>query len=261
MNNTKRMNTYLKFSLIILLCMAIGGVLGGLSVFAEDPANAIGIGISSALTLITGNFQWVFAAFLILVILSGEFSLMKIKKLGARMKTADDDEHDALDYTMEKTSAIITGINTALMALSFLLLSLVCSADYTAAAPSGIGILGGVIVFLLFVIYSGFWSVRFVKLHQKIDPDKKGDPASRRFTEQWVESCDEAEKELIYQSAYKCYLLLSKSLPILIAVAMMTHLIWDTGIAAVFFICLIWLMMTGTYLKNCVTGKRRKLRL
>lgn len=75
-----------------------------------------------------------------------------------------------------------------------------------------------------------------------------------------MESCDEAEKELIYQSAYKCYLLLSKSLPILIAIAMMAHLIWDTGIAAVFFICLIWLMLNITYLINCVKGKRRKLR-
>lgn len=261
MNKTKRINTYVKFGLIILLCAAVGAVLGSLSVFAEDSVSSFAAGFSSALTVITGNFQWILAVFLIVEIFSGEFSLMKIRKLGKQMKTADDDEHDALDYTMEKTSAIINGVITVLMALAFLLLSLVSSADYIEAVPSGTGILWGVLIFFLFIIYNGFWSVRFVKLHQKIDPDKQGDPASRRFTEQWVESCDEAEKELIYQSSYKCCLLLSKSLPILIAVAMMTHLIWDTGIAAVFFICLIWLMMTGTYLKNCVTGKRRKLRL
>ena len=261
MNKTKRMNTYLKFTLIILLCMAIGAAAGSLSVFAEDPANSLADGVSTILSVIAVHFQWILLIILAAAILSGEFSLMKIRKLGNQMKTADDDEHDALDYTMEKTSAMINGIMTALMALAFLLLSLVCSADYIAAVSSATGILWGVLVFLLFVVYNGFWSVRFVKLQQKIDPDKQGDPASRRFTEQWVESCDEAEKELIYQSSYKCYLLLSKTLPILIAVAMMMHLCWNTGIAAVFFICLIWMMLNITYLRSCVKGKRQKLRL
>ena len=261
MNKTKRMNTYLKFTLIILLCMAIGAAAGSLSVFAEDPANSLAAGVSAILSAIAAHFQWILLIILAAAILNGEISLAKIKNLGNRMKTADDDVCDALDYAMEKTSAFANGIHTTLMALSFLLLTLVCSADNSAAVSSETGILWGVIVFLLFVIYCGFWSVRFIKLQQKIDPDKQGDPASRRFTEQWVESCDEAEKELIYQSSYKCFLLLSKSLPLLIAAAMLMHLCWDTGITAVFFICLIWLMLNFTYLRSCVKGKRQKLRL
>ena len=57
MNKTKRINTYVKFGLIILLCTAVGAVLGSLSVFAEDSVSSFAAGFSSALTVITGNFQ------------------------------------------------------------------------------------------------------------------------------------------------------------------------------------------------------------
>ena len=89
MNKTKRINTYVKIGLIILLCTAVGAVLGSLSVFAEDSVSSFAAGFSSALTVITGNFQWILAVFLIVEIFSGEFSLMKIRKLGKQMKTAD----------------------------------------------------------------------------------------------------------------------------------------------------------------------------
>lgn len=257
MNYTKRMNSYIKFGIVILLCAAIGFVIGGLSPLLgyAVPSPAAGF-----LSVLANHIHWILAVFLLIEMICGEYSLLKIKKLNRQMTTADDDEHDALDYAMEKTSAIVNGILIALMALSFIMLTLICSAEYIEALPSEAGILTAVILFFLFIIYSGFWSVRFVKLHQKIDPEKQGDPASMRFTEQWVESCDEAEKELIYQSTYKCYVFLSKAMPFLIAAAMLTHITWDTGFAAVFYLCLVWLILNVTYLRNCLKGKRRKLR-
>ena len=46
----------------------------------------------------------------------------------------------------------------------------------------------------------------YIKLVQRIYPDKKGDPTSINFQEQWLASCDEAEKEEIYEASYKTYL-------------------------------------------------------
>ena len=82
-----------------------------------------------------------------------------------------------------------------------------------------------------------------------------------KFTEQWVESCDEAEKELVYQSAFRCYLTMSKCVPFIMMLAMLTHLIWNTGIAAVVFTGFVWVLMSISYLRGSIQKRREKLNL
>lgn len=257
MSKTKTMNTYVKFGLIILACFILGTAIGLFSIAQENTLITFSEGLSKALQIIAGSFWWILIIFLAVEVLTCEICLNKIKKLGKQMKTANDEESDAIEYAIEKISAVTNIVITAITALSFLLLALTFSTDFYFS--SGVIVSVGIFLFVVIFIYNGFWSVRFVKCQQKIYPEKQGDPASFKFTEQWVESCDEAEKELIYQSAFKSYLLLSKTLPLLIAAAMMMHLIWNTGIVAILFICVIWLMLNVSYLRNCVKKKGQKL--
>ena len=55
-----------------------------------------------------------------------------------------------------------------------------------------------------------------MKCVQRVYPEKKGDPASRKFQKEWLESCDEAERAMIYQSAYKSYMTANKTIPLLL---------------------------------------------
>lgn len=73
-------------------------------------------------------------------------------------------------------------------------------------------------------MYLNVWQIRYVRVIQKIYPDKKGDPTSLKFPKQWLESCDEAEKECIYQASYKGYLTVMKWAPILTFVALILHM-------------------------------------
>ena len=45
--------------------------------------------------------------------------------------------------------------------------------------------------------------MRYVKMVQAAHPEKRGDMNSKNFQKDWMASCDEAEKEMVYQSAYK----------------------------------------------------------
>ena len=96
---------------------------------------------------------------------------------------------------------------------------------------------------------------------QKIYPDKKGDPTSLKFPKQWLESCDEAEKEMVYQSAYKAYMALGKMIQILLCATMILHLVFHTGILAVIVVGVIYLTMTLTYHRSCVSLQKAKLNL
>ena len=107
---------------------------------------------------------------------------------------------------MERITAIGTGGLLIIYVLSTVLLATGYSLEYikqAALTEEPQGLLGAMIVFLIITCYYGFWSVRLVKLQQKIEPRMKGDPTSAKFAEQWIESCDEAEKERIFRSAFK----------------------------------------------------------
>lgn len=114
-------------------------------------------------------------------------------------------------------------------------------------------------IFLICYIYDGFWQVRFVKNTQRAYPEKKGDPASLNFQQQWLESCDEAEKEVIYQSAYKSYIQVSRCIPILLLITMLGHLFFNTGLMAIVVVAVVWLVATLSYLRSCVRLKGSKI--
>ena len=120
--------------------------------------------------------------------------------------------------------------------------------------------LAACLVFLGCYAYNGFYQTRYIKTVQAIHPDQKGDPSSRKFRQQWLDSCDEAQKELIYQSAYKTYSAINTWIPILLVFTMLGHLFFDTGIMAIVVVAVIWIVVTGSYLHSCVNMKGAKLR-
>lgn len=115
------------------------------------------------------------------------------------------------------------------------------------------------IIFILCYFYDIYLSVRYVKAIQAAHPEKKGDPTSSKFTEQWVESCDEAEKEIIYKSAYKTYIVLNKVIPILLLLTLIANMFLNTGILAVLVVAVIYLVTGMTYIRSCMVSKAKKL--
>ena len=72
-------------------------------------------------------------------------------------------------------------------------------------------------------------------------------------------SCDEAEKECIYQASYKGYQTVMKWAPILTFVALILHMFFDTGILAIVMTSVIWLVTSVTYCRACLQNKGEKL--
>ena len=82
---------------------------------------------------------------------------------------------------------------------------------------------------------------------------------SWKFQKQWLEHCDEAEKEQIYESSYQTYLFLSKLLPITMVFAMLANLLYNTGILAVILLALVWVASTVYYTHSCVAYRKKKI--
>lgn len=174
---------------------------------------------------------------------------------------AEDEEGDALEYELEQIGAIGLVGNNILTVLSLIILSTGYSLEYmeSLSAVGNKWLLASFVVFILGNSYAGIWQVRLIKETQKIYPERAADPTSGKFQEQWLKSCDEAEREIIYQSSYKAYLAMMKVIPILTFAALLTHLLWNTGVLAVVFLGIAWIFTTLTYSRNCVVLKGKKL--
>ena len=250
----KQTNSYKKGLNIIAVAMVIGGVLGGISGGIYEVAKAYGIGsdmagiiawIQSVLTPLLGI---IFAGSVIL----GETSYRRLKAICEKQQTAEDEEGDRLEYEEEKEGAF--GMNTSVVSqvLCILVLTFGYSMKYITSGGHAFRFLAACTVFIACFIYNYFWQIRYVKLIQKTHPEKKGDPSSLKFQEQWLENCDEAEKEIIYRSSYKAYMTVNRTIPILLAGTMVANLYFDTGMFAVVVVSIIWLLTQFTYTRSCV---------
>lgn len=103
--------------------------------------------------------------------------------------------------------------------------------------------------------------MRYVKVIQSSRPEfSNADPSSMKFQEQWMKSCDEAEKEMIYHSSYRTYLFLSKVIPILLVAAMLSNLLFDTGMLAIVLLAVLWIMTSMYYTRSCVNMRKKRAR-
>lgn len=257
----KKMNTYLKMGLMLIIFTLIGAALGLALVLVN--LDGVGSGMNQFVVFVR---RGIFPIMLVLLLGNaalGEGCLRAMHRLGAGLAEAEDEEGDHLEYEMERASAAATIGNTVFTALATLVLSTGYSMKYIAKTEGNEGglLLAAMLIYIILMVYGGYWSVRYVKYLQKIFPEKYGDPTSMKFHEQWLESCDEAEREIIYQASYKSYMTASKFSAILLIISMLCHLIWNTGIMAVLMVCLMQLVLTFSYCRACVKKKGTKLNI
>ena len=134
----------------------------------------------------------------LLSIILQESIFRKLKEVSGLLEAAEDEDFHRLDYEEERIGALLVGANVMSQVLCIVLFSFGYSFDYLKDLPA----LSSCLVFIICFVYCGCMQARYIQLTQAVHPEKKGNVASRKFRQQWLESCDEAEKEIIYQSAY-----------------------------------------------------------
>lgn len=243
----------------MLAAVIIGGIAGGVSAVIYELMKK---GIDAGIRTINGTIQqYIFPTLIIIAVVTvvvGEYSLYRLKNVYKEMKDADEDRFYELDYEEEKWGAWTSGVNLVSQVACIIILSFGYSLKYIESGKSRY-FLFACIIFILCYFYDIYLSVRYVKAIQAAHPEKKGDPTSRKFTEQWVESCDEAEKEIIYKSAYKTYIVLNKVIPLLLLLTLIANMFLNTGILAVLVVAVIYLVTGMTYIRSCMVSKAKKL--
>lgn len=251
------------FIAIVLISGIIGGIIGVSSVYLKKMlGDSIPNLLMSMFEVIT-PFASIVLSILVIIISTIAYNKSR-KEYDLWSETNEDD--DIIDKIEERLSYILllTSVN---MILGFFffgvggMLSVVDKINYGLSDDfSIINFLCLLVGFILCMASSTIIQKKIVNLEKEINPLLKGSVYDFKFSEKWLDSCDEAIKLGIFKSAYKAYKSVSTTCVILWVICVLGYYIWDFGIVPMVMVIIIWLVQTISYCVESIKQSKSKLR-
>ena len=225
-----------KFLLIMFCAALVGGTFGycAASFGLEGVAGALGragefFSLSVAPWLLLG------CAVLLPAVCLPLYSSAK------KMLTQWDGEDEDVPARAERTlSAATLACNVFMLAAMFLMGASYAAPLLTSEEPSLLGLLGVPVFFIVTMLECLLLQQWVVDLTKRLNPEKTASVYDLKFQKKWYDSCDEAEKLLIGQCAYKAFLAMSRVCGALWLVFTLSALFLGTGLLPILAVCLIW---------------------
>lgn len=238
----KKMNSYIK----ILLWMCLGGVIGAIVGFGTFSAEG-------SLRTVFANLRWwigtytalILAILLVLSVMISAVCYRKGEKIVRRYLDSDDDEQqEELDKQYDFWGNIGMTGSTVLLYLS---MAIFAFGLWGEGKEGAVQILTGAGFFLLGGVVCSVFQVAMVRQIRKKDPMKRGDAADFRFQKDWIRSCDEVEKRVIYEASYKAYTVGRTLLLVAVCVCILGEMYFGGCLTAIVMLTLCNIIMTLVY--------------
>ncbi|OXS25513.1 MAG: hypothetical protein BI182_10075 [Acetobacterium sp. MES1] len=227
----------LKFLIAIIVSSLIGGLLGWFIIHFET---AIFHGLLNFQNLILHNnlyiqfFIFGLCALLILII------FFSVKHKLNRLDPNDDALFDQIDHQL----GVLLPLISATMISGF------CLFGITVTNALNEPVLIGLILFLLNTSFALIMMVLTIKLTKVLYPEKKGNPLDFNFDKEWIKSCDEAEKFVIYKASYRCYQLMNFVYCGVMTLCLLISIAVNIGIFPYLLIGFLWITQTLVYARS-----------
>ncbi|WP_017470463.1 DUF3169 family protein [Amphibacillus jilinensis] len=224
----------------LLLWLVLGGVAGFLLVFVFEALASLWYIVVPYTDVLVEQIFWLQVGLVIIFYFPALFLSVRAKKWMNRINTDLDLEDDTFDKRVEQMIYRSLLFNRLFYVFSFTLFGL--SID-----GRNQWIIGSILIFVIFCVASSLNEVKAVRMVQKKDPMKKGDPTSFKYAKELLESLDEAEKLIIYKTGYHTFKFMEFALIVIFGFAFFTKTIFNTGNAPILVIGLIWLVQSIVY--------------
>ena len=228
----------LKFIFMLIL----GAILGGGATFALLKLADTGF-LNRGTQISLFFYEHTLETYIILFVLLMTPTLvlqLKGKGLYYNSDTLTDDEMEIVEKKSSKFLDLAMTLNSMLLVLNFMLFGML----FKNTIDNQFVIIA---IFLIGNIFSFVVEVTIIKFIKKMDERLKGDPTSMKFTKDFLESCDEAEKLKIYMTGYQAFQF-SKFFALgLVVMTILLNMVFDTGGLSVFISCLFLLVQMLSY--------------
>ncbi len=227
------------FIAIIILSVVVGFVLGLASVFVDHPDKIGELGV------LFGKY----VAPCLMVVLAVVVPLICIpmyksaKKILASWDGEDEEVYEKAD---SKLSSVIHTTSVGLIISFFLIAASYSGGSENISVFTAVAIIG----FVAVMAEATILQQKSVDLIKSQNPEKKGSVYDMKFQKKWLASCDEAEKAMIGQCAYKAYQTTNTVCAALAVVLALAAIIFGTGFLPSLAVCIVWFANTEAYMRE-----------
>ncbi len=240
-----------KFTIIIILSMTLGLLLGIASVIIGGVSNFYNESIYETLSKIGFSIQMIMPYILLLFFIAMAIIMNGIYRSARTQFELWDKEDESILKTIEAKISKALTLTTVYYILSFSMFGIIFSGiNSTSADFSVLKMIGyplSVIVFLVGLFMYLQLQKKLINLTKEINPEKHGSVYDTKFRKEWLNSCDEAEQIIIYKSAYKAYIIISNVFLALMMVFFLTSITFHFGLFSLILVASLWLTTTLVY--------------
>ena len=260
MKNKNNLRIVITLILLLVVSCIAGFICGRLVAHAKE-MGSVDNTIQTVKNIIKQSFPVVFIIVSILgvvvqIIAFGQCNLM-YKKL--QTDKENDELWDSLEDKLNRPMILSNVFSMLNIVLFFCFLYDVLLFDYKKTESYGqfITILG-IIIFVIATIISIVITALTLNIEKKLNPEKQGNVLDIHVQKVWMQSCGEAERLIAYRAGYKGCLNTNIACMVLIVIAFMYSLAFDTNLTALLFIAIIWFINNLSYLLCAARLERRK---
>lgn len=183
---------------------------------------------------------WIQVALVLTLSIPAILIKYKAKRFFHQINQGIDLEQDVQDEKGNHLLLRAMLFNRTYIVLSFIIFGL-------ALDPNNSYIMASILIFIGFIFINIINETQIIRMIQKYDPMKKGDPTSFTFQKDYFASLDEAEKVQVYQAAYHTFSLMELVYVILITIATLAKMAFDLGNGFILSIGLLWFIQSLAY--------------
>lgn len=208
----------------VLFLTIIGGIVG--FIISVGLLNLLDAGnrqiASNVRDLFVKNNIIIFLLLLILIYLPSVYLFIQGKRIFAKVDNMSDEECESQSMIGQRKFDLALAINGVFMILNFMLFGM----TYADLTNNEMVVLS---IFMVNIFSSSILEIMTIRAIQKANTRLKGDPTSLRFSKDFLESCDEAERMKIYKTAFHSFQLTKQVALAFVVLTILCNLLLDTG--------------------------------
>lgn len=245
---------YTKFAIMVIAGCLVGFIAGFGGAFISDMYGGDIVGGLNQIFKVV--IPVVYVALMIVSYGYSFFNYFKAKKMVTNWDGINEDVLDKADETL----GLALAPNNIMMVCNFFLYS--AMTYISGVTIPGIGEGGGVkegltsltvavVLFVFNMVIITIIQKITVDLTKRINPEKKGNIFDKEFNKEWLASCDEAQKKMIFGAGYKAYQATQYACMVMWIVTLIGILLFDIGILPSLCVFVIWLTLVLSYTIAC----------
>lgn len=245
---------YTKFVIMVTAGCLLGFIAGFGGAFISDMYGGD----------IVGGLNQIFkvvvpVVYVVLMVLSYVYSFFNYHKAKKMVTNWDGIDEDVLDKA-DETLGLALAPNNIMMVCNFFLYSAMTyisgvtipGVEENSGIKAGLPMLAVAIALFVFnMIIITIIQKLTVDLTKRINPEKKGNIFDKEFNKDWLASCDEAQKQMIFEASYKAYQATQYACLVMWMLTLIGMLLFDIGILPSICVFIIWLTLVLSYTIAC----------